>query len=74
VTVQLTSGRAIALRVWLNDNVTATTLTALDGVQFSTLVLFPVPRLAGSWHLWASADDAAGCHAQTGVVRTVTVQ
>lgn len=77
----MTTGWPTLITVWLSDYAKSgdtigrsmTTITAPDGVKLPSVVVQVPARTAGSWHLWASADDARGCHAQTGLVRTVTV-
>jgi len=73
VTLQLTAGRAVALRAWLNDGISDTTLLVPGGMTFSTLDLWLTPKRDGQYALWASADDACGNRGQTGLVRQVTV-
>lgn len=49
-------------------------ITAANGLTSQALTGYLVPRQAGSWHLYASADDCQGGHGQTGLIRTVVVQ
>jgi hypothetical protein len=64
---------ASRLRVWLDDGVTEAVLTSPEGMGVEQRVTLYATK-AGTWRLWASADDVCGRHDQTGTVRLVTVR
>lgn len=73
------TGLAYSARVWLNDNVSAADIAAPEGFRLTgsghpQLTLLLVPHQIGTWHVWASAVDAKGCQALTGVIRDVVVK
>ena len=74
VTVSLTVGVPIKLRVSLSDGLTESIVSAPDGLVFGSATLFPVPKKAGVWRLTLRSEDALGCFDETGLVRTITVQ
>lgn len=61
-------------RAWLTDDATEAVVMAPSGLTLGTSSsLWLTPRRAGVWPLWVELANAAGCRAQTGIVRQVTV-